>query len=65
MTFETKRLILREYTPADFDALYEILSDEETMAHYPGPMTQTASAAGSLGTKKTTEHTALVYGPSS
>lgn len=37
MTFETKRLILREYTPADFDALYEILSDEETMAHYPRP----------------------------
>ena len=37
MTFETKRLILREYTSADFDALYEILSDEETMRHYPQP----------------------------
>ena len=34
---ETNRLILREYTPDDFDALYEILSDEETMAHYPKP----------------------------
>lgn len=34
---ETERLILREYTMADFDALYEILSDPETMAHYPQP----------------------------
>ena len=34
---ETERLILREYNPEDFDALYEILSDEETMAHYPKP----------------------------
>ncbi len=37
MIIETKRLILREYTHNDFDALYEILSDEETMAHYPKP----------------------------
>lgn len=37
MMIETKRLILREYTPDDFDALYEILSDEETMTHYPKP----------------------------
>ena len=34
---ETERLILRDYTPADFDALYEILSDPETMQHYPKP----------------------------
>ena len=34
---ETKRLLLREYTPDDFDALYEILSDPETMRHYPAP----------------------------
>jgi RimJ/RimL family protein N-acetyltransferase len=34
---ETERLLLREYTPADFDALYEIISDPETMAHYPAP----------------------------
>ncbi len=34
---ETKRLTLREYTPDDFDALYEIVSDPETMAHYPAP----------------------------
>jgi len=34
---ETERLILREYTWEDYDALYEILSDEETMQHYPAP----------------------------
>lgn len=34
---ETERLILREYTMDDFDALYEILSDPETMRHYPAP----------------------------
>ena len=34
---ETDRLILREYTMDDFDDLYEILSDPETMAHYPSP----------------------------
>lgn len=37
MQIETKRLILRELTPEDFDALYEILSDPETMQHYPAP----------------------------
>jgi RimJ/RimL family protein N-acetyltransferase len=37
MTIETDRLILREYTEDDFDALYEILSDAETMQHYPEP----------------------------
>ena len=34
---ETERLLLRDYTPGDFDALYEIISDAETMAHYPAP----------------------------
>ena len=37
MIVETERLILREYTLADFDALYGILSDPITMAHYPKP----------------------------
>lgn len=36
---ETERLLLREYTPDDFDALYEIVSDPETMQHYPAPFT--------------------------
>lgn len=31
MKIETDRLILREYTLDDFDALYEIVSDAETM----------------------------------
>ncbi len=37
MMIETKRLILREYTLEDFDAIHEILSDPETMRHYPKP----------------------------
>ena len=37
MQIETNRLILREMSPADFDALYAILSDAETMQHYPTP----------------------------
>ena len=37
MTIETPRLILRQYTMDDLDALYEIVSDPETMAHYPSP----------------------------
>lgn len=34
---ETERLLLREYMPDDFNALYAIVSDPETMAHYPAP----------------------------
>lgn len=37
MHFETDRLILRPITQQDFDAWYEILSDAETMKHYPAP----------------------------
>lgn len=37
MVIETKRLILRELTNDDFDSLFEILSDSETMKHYPAP----------------------------
>lgn len=37
MYLETDRLILREYTMDDFDFIYKILSDEETMQHYPHP----------------------------
>lgn len=35
MQLETERLILRELSNEDFDAWFEILSDEETMKHYP------------------------------
>ncbi len=34
---ETDRLLLREMTEEDFDALYAILSDPETMQYYPKP----------------------------
>lgn len=37
MIIETDRLVLREYTFEDFDCIYEILSDPETMEHYPQP----------------------------
>lgn len=37
MQLETERLILREFTFDDFDALFQILSDPETMQHYPKP----------------------------
>ena len=37
MQIETKRLILREMTESDYGRLYEILSDPETMQHYPAP----------------------------
>jgi len=34
---EIERLSLREHSMEYFDALYEILSDNETMKHYPAP----------------------------
>ena len=34
---ETERLLLREFTADDFDALYAVLSDPEIMRHYPRP----------------------------
>lgn len=37
MTIETDRLLLRDYTVDDYEALYEIMSDPETMRHYPKP----------------------------
>ena len=40
MIIETERMILREYTLQDFNALYEIMSDAETMQHYPNPFNQ-------------------------
>ena len=35
--FETDRLLLRKITQADFDDWFAILSDAETMKHYPAP----------------------------
>ena len=37
MEIKTPRLVLREMTEDDFDALYAILSDAETMKYYPKP----------------------------
>ncbi|MBR3108173.1 MAG: GNAT family N-acetyltransferase [Clostridia bacterium] len=35
MRIETDRLILREMTPDDYEALYAVLADREIMRHYP------------------------------
>lgn len=35
MFLETKRLMLREFTMDDLDALYEVLGDHEVSLHYP------------------------------
>ena len=37
MQLETRRLILREMTQADFPSLFAIFSDVDTMQHYPAP----------------------------
>lgn len=37
MKLETDRLIVRDFTPEDFTLLHKILSDAETMKHYPHP----------------------------
>jgi RimJ/RimL family protein N-acetyltransferase len=34
---QTPRLVLREFTPGDADALAQVLSDPETMRYYPAP----------------------------
>lgn len=35
MVIETERLVLREMTENDFEALHKVLSDSDTMQHYP------------------------------
>ena len=35
MKLETDRLVLREMTPEDYEALYAVLADPEIMRHYP------------------------------
>ena len=35
MVIETERLLLREVTENDFDALYKVLADSDIMQHYP------------------------------
>lgn len=35
MRLETERLLLREMTMDDFDALYKVLGDSDIMQHYP------------------------------
>ncbi|MBE5805051.1 MAG: GNAT family N-acetyltransferase [Clostridiales bacterium] len=37
MIIETERLLLRDMTQEDYDSLHAILTDAETMRHYPNP----------------------------
>jgi len=39
MIIETDRLVLRELTTEDLEELHNILSDPESMQHYPNPFT--------------------------
>lgn len=41
MMIETERLLLREMTEDDFDALYRILADTDTMRYYPSAFDET------------------------
>jgi [ribosomal protein S5]-alanine N-acetyltransferase len=38
---DTARLTLREFVPEDAEALAQVLSDPETMRHYPAPIDRT------------------------
>lgn len=40
LILETPRLLLREFMPSDLNALLLVLSDPETMQHYPAPLDQ-------------------------
>lgn len=39
MKIETERLVLRDLTMVDVDDLHMILSDQESLQHYPKPFT--------------------------
>ena len=49
MIIKTERLILREMTEDDFDALYRILADPEIMQHYPNTFDESVCGTGSRG----------------
>ena len=38
LILETPRLLLRQFEPADADALAQVLTDPETMRYYPAPL---------------------------
>jgi RimJ/RimL family protein N-acetyltransferase len=67
MVIETERLLLRELTYKDFPVLFEILSDPETMRHYPQPFDEKYPEdvpAGLNGIFKIIKSTDLDCGPS-
>ena len=64
MIFETDRLILRPITQGDFDNWYEILSDAETMQHYPEPFDEAKTKRWIKWNLDNYEEYGLVYGRS-
>ena len=45
LPLETQRLLLRDLTPDDLEALHEVLGDPETMRFYPEPKTREGTLA--------------------
>lgn len=45
LILQTRRLLLREMTPDDVQALHAVLSDPIAMQHYPTPLDQTRTAS--------------------
>ena len=64
MQLETERLVLREMTLKDFDALYAVLADSDIMQHYPTPLTKRGYKTGSTKTLNDTVCSASACGRS-
>ena len=60
---ETTRLILREMTDADYDALRAIMQDSQVMYAYEGPFTDEEVRAWRTGSWSATPDSASACGP--
>ena len=57
---ETERLLLREYTIDDFDALYEIMSDAELELPYDGVLRASGTRLAPTGAERRLKEMLLV-----
>ena len=64
MQIETKRLILRELTESDDDALYRVLDDSDIRGTRPIRSTKRASTAGFAATSRAIKYSASACGRS-
>ena len=62
MTIETDRLILREMTEDDFNAMYAVLADPDIMQHYPYTFDEERVRGWIRKILKDTRSLASVYG---